>query len=66
MIFESVIEQFELETEDEFAFYDALANNESAREVLGNKQLAIIAIEVFKSVKANAKIDWTLKERFHE
>jgi type I restriction enzyme R subunit len=48
--------------EDELAFYDALANNDSAREVLGDKQLATIAIEVFKSVKENAKIDWTLKE----
>lgn len=48
--------------EDELAFYDALANNESAREVLGDKQLATIAIEVFKSVKGNATIDWTLKE----
>ncbi len=48
--------------EDELAFYDALANNESAKEVLGDKQLAAIAIEVFKSVKGNATIDWTLKE----
>jgi type I restriction enzyme R subunit len=48
--------------EDELAFYDALANNDSAREVLGDKQLATIAIEVFKSVKGNASIDWTLKE----
>lgn len=48
--------------EDELAFYDALANNEGAREVLGDKQLAAIAIEVFRSVKGNATIDWTLKE----
>lgn len=48
--------------EDELAFYDALANNQSAKEVLGDKQLAVIAIEVFKSVRANATIDWTLKE----
>jgi len=48
--------------EDELAFYDALANNESAKEVLGDKQLAAIAIEVFRSVKGNATIDWTLKE----
>ncbi len=48
--------------EDELAFYDALANNENAREVLGDKQLAVIAIEVFRSVKGNATIDWTLKE----
>ncbi|MCE5305784.1 MAG: type I restriction endonuclease subunit R [Chloroherpetonaceae bacterium] len=49
-------------SEDELAFYDALANNDSAKEVLGDKQLAAIAIEVFKSVKGNATIDWTLKE----
>jgi type I restriction enzyme R subunit len=49
-------------TEDELAFYDALANNDSAKKVLGDKQLAIIAIEVFKSVRGNSTIDWTLKE----
>jgi len=49
-------------SEDELAFYDALANSESAKELLGDKQLAAIAMEVFKSVKGNATIDWTLKE----
>ena len=49
-------------SEDELAFYDALSNNESAKEVLGDKQLALIAAEVFKSIKGNATIDWTLKE----
>jgi type I restriction enzyme R subunit len=49
-------------SEEELAFYDALANNDSAKEVLGDKQLAAIAIEVFRSVKGNATIDWTLKE----
>ncbi len=48
--------------EDELAFYDALANNDSAKKVLGDKQLAAIAIEVFKSIRGNATIDWTLKE----
>ena len=48
--------------EDELAFYDALANNESAKQVLGDEQLAVIAVEVFKSIKGNATIDWTLKE----
>jgi type I restriction enzyme R subunit len=48
--------------EDELAFYDALANNDSAKKVLGDKQLAAIAIEVLVSVKGNAAIDWTLKE----
>lgn len=49
-------------SELELAFYDALANNDSAKDVLGDKQLAVIAIEVFKSVQGNASIDWTLKE----
>lgn len=48
--------------DDELAFYDALANSENAKEVLGDKQLAVIAMEVLKSVKGNATIDWTLKE----
>jgi len=49
-------------TDDEVAFYDALADNSSAKEVLGDNQLAVIAIEVFNSVRKNATIDWTLKE----
>jgi type I restriction enzyme R subunit len=49
-------------TPDERAFYDALANSKSAKEVLGDKQLAVIAMEVLKSVKGNATIDWNLKE----
>ena len=48
--------------EDELAFYDALANNQSAKELMGDKQLASLAIEIFKSIKKNATIDWTLKE----
>ena len=47
---------------DELSFYDALANNESAKQVLGDKKLAAISIEVYKSVKGNATIDWMLKE----
>ncbi|MFQ3549487.1 MAG: type I restriction enzyme endonuclease domain-containing protein, partial [Armatimonadota bacterium] len=49
-------------SEDELAFYDALANNQSAREILEDKQLAVIAVEVFNGVRKNATIDWTLKE----
>ena len=48
--------------QDELAFYDALADNDSAKDVLGDIQLAAIAIEVFQSVKSNATIDWNLKE----
>ena len=43
---------------EEIAFYDALAENESAVEVLGNKQLGVIANELLRSLKTNAPVDW--------
>ncbi len=49
-------------TDDEVAFYDALAQNNSAIDVLGDKQLAVIALELVKSVRANVTIDWTVKQ----
>ena len=47
---------------EEVAFYDALAQHESAREVLGDNNLYIIAREVASSVRNNVSIDWTIKE----
>jgi type I restriction enzyme R subunit len=47
---------------DELAFYDALAENQSAVEVLGNDQLRVIAIELVQTVRQNTTIDWTVKE----
>jgi type I restriction enzyme R subunit len=49
-------------SEQEVALYDALSHHESAREVLGDQNLYIIAREVAKSIKANVSIDWTIKE----
>ena len=49
-------------TEDELAFYDALAENESAREVMSTDILKQIAIELTKSLKNNMSIDWTVRE----
>lgn len=49
-------------TEDELAFYDALEVNDSAVKVLGDEALRDIARELVKSVRANATIDWTVKE----
>lgn len=49
-------------TKDELAFYDALAENDSAADVLGDPQLRIIAREVAEKVKVNATIDWTIRE----
>jgi type I restriction enzyme R subunit len=49
-------------SKEEIAFYDALAENKSAVKVLGDEKLRIIAIEVAEKVKANATIDWTIRE----
>jgi len=49
-------------SEDELAFYDALANNESARDVLGDEKLRALARVLLERVKANTSIDWTLRE----
>jgi type I restriction enzyme, R subunit len=47
---------------DEIAFYDALAENRSALEVMGDEQLRVIAHELLDRVKANATIDWHHRE----
>ena len=47
---------------DEKAFYDALADCKEAVEVLGNKQLRIIALELWEMIRKNVKTDWTMRE----
>ncbi len=49
-------------TEDEIAFYDALAVSKSAQEVLGDDTLRELARILVEQVKANTSIDWTIKE----
>jgi type I restriction enzyme R subunit len=49
-------------TDDEVAFYDALAANESAVRALGNDQLKVIAAELITQVRKSVSIDWTLRE----
>ena len=49
-------------SDDELAFYDALAQNESAVEVMGDDQLRLIAREVLQVVRENATIDWAVRE----
>jgi type I restriction enzyme R subunit len=49
-------------TNDEVAFYNALETNESAVMVMGDEQLKEIAREITEKVKANATIDWTIRE----
>ncbi len=47
---------------DEIAFYDALAENESAVEVMGNECLKVIAHELLMSLKSNITVDWAHRE----
>lgn len=49
-------------SDDELAFYDALADNQSARDVLGDGTLRDLARVLVVKVKANTSIDWTIKE----
>ena len=46
----------------EYAFYTAIADNQSAREVMEKDKLRELAVVLFEKVKANASIDWTIKE----
>lgn len=49
-------------SEEEVAFYDALANNESAIRELGDKTLKEMARELVDMLRKNTTIDWTIKE----
>jgi type I restriction enzyme R subunit len=48
--------------EDEMAFYDALAANESAVRAMGVPELRVIAAELVTQVRKSVTIDWTLRE----
>ncbi len=49
-------------TDDEIAFYDALASNDSAKQAMGDDKLKLIAAELISKVKKSVSIDWTLRE----
>ena len=49
-------------TDDEVAFYDALAVNESAVKAMGDDKLKLIAAELITQVRKSVTIDWTLRE----
>lgn len=49
-------------SDEEIAFYDALAENESARQLLGEPTLRVIAAELVKSVKGSVSTDWMHRE----
>ncbi len=54
-------EEFGL-SEYEIAFYDALADNNSAKDVMGHDKLRELARALLAKVRANTSIDWTIKE----
>jgi type I restriction enzyme R subunit len=46
----------------EYAFYTAVANNESAKELMGKDKLRELAVVLTENIRKNASIDWTIKE----
>lgn len=49
-------------SQDEIAFYDALAESESAVELMGNDSLKVIAHELLVSLKGSVSVDWSHRE----
>ena len=46
----------------EYAFYTAVADNDSARELMEKDRLRELAIVLTEKIKQNASIDWAIKE----
>ena len=46
----------------EYAFYTAVANNDSAKELMGKDKLRELAVVLTETIRKNASIDWTIKE----
>ncbi len=46
----------------EYAFYTAVADNDSARDLMQKDKLRELAVVLTEKVRANASIDWTIKE----
>ncbi|MDX1909484.1 MAG: HsdR family type I site-specific deoxyribonuclease [Bacteroidia bacterium] len=49
-------------TDFEYAFYTAVANNDSARELMQKDKLRELAVVLTETIRQNASIDWTIKE----
>lgn len=49
-------------SDEEIAFYDALAENESALQVMGDDKLRVIAHELLVSLHENVAVDWAHRE----
>ncbi len=49
-------------SQDEIAFYDALAESENAVDLMGNDSLKVIAHELLVSLKGSVTVDWSHRE----
>lgn len=49
-------------TDFEYAFYTAVANNDSAKELMQQDKLRELAVVLTETIRQNASIDWTIKE----
>lgn len=49
-------------SDEEIAFYDALAENESAVQAMGDDKLKLIAHELLTSLRENVSVDWAHRE----
>lgn len=49
-------------SDEEIAFYDALAENESAVQMMGDDKLKLIAHELLTSLRENISVDWAHRD----
>jgi len=49
-------------TDFEYAFYTAVSDNESARDLMSKDKLRELAVVLTETIRQNASIDWTIKE----
>lgn len=49
-------------TNFEYAFYSAVAENDSAKELMGKDKLRELAIVLTSTISNNISVDWTIKE----
>ncbi|WP_241116186.1 type I restriction endonuclease subunit R [Achromobacter xylosoxidans] len=49
-------------SDEEIAFYDALAENENAVQMMGDEKLKLIAHELLTSLRENVSVDWAHRD----
>lgn len=58
---DSLAEKLNL-TSYEYAFYSAVADNDSARELMEKEKLRELAVVLTEAIRSNVSLDWTVKE----